>query len=72
MGDFWGSGSFGGGGSGDSDLQMRNHVFEKIFSLTSAFERRIAGGRRRVRISRRVRRRAGGGGVVSGVWGGGK
>ena len=47
---------------------MRNHVFEKIFALRVSFERRIVGGRRRVRISRRVRRRAGGLVKVSGRW----
>lgn len=36
---------------------MRNHVFEKIFELRDVLERRIVGGRRRVRISRMVRRR---------------
>ena len=41
-------------------LHRRNHVFEKIFELSADFERRIVGERRRVRISRRVRRSAGG------------
>ncbi len=39
---------------------MRNHVFEKIFELRVCLERRIVGERRRVRISRRMRRKAGG------------
>ena len=42
---------------------MRNHVLEKIFELRVRLERRIVGERRRVRISRRVRRRAEGGRV---------
>ena len=53
---------FLGGGVWAGGLQMRNHVFEKIFALRFSFERRIVGGRRSVRISSRVRRRPGGGG----------
>ena len=41
---------------------MCNHVFEKTFALRFSFERRVVGGRRRVKISRRVRRRPGGSG----------
>ena len=51
------------GGSGV--LQMRSHVFEKIFELRVCLERRIVGERRKVRMSRRMRRKAGG--LVSGV-----
>lgn len=51
---------------------MRNHVFEKIFELRDVLERRIVGGRRRVRISRMVRRRAGGGGGLVGFGGWGR
>lgn len=56
------------GGSGG--LHRRNHVFEKIFERRAGLERRIVGERRRVRISRKVRRSAGG--LISGSLGCGR